>query len=139
MDALVVAEDAQVRLLTHLDLGDQVAGARVPPGKLDACRLADQAASAVASDEVIRPQPAVGQLDVDAGVVLCKPRHLPPAVDPHGELVDPAGQDLLEAVLPQGKPVLCRVGKSLMSRVTPEKLTTCASCPCVRIRPAIPR
>ena len=66
--------DAQLRLLGHLDLGDQGAGRRVPPGELDAGRLADQAAPSVAPDEVLRPQRlAVGQLDVDAGVVLANP------------------------------------------------------------------
>ncbi len=56
--ALVIAADAQLRLLGHLDLGDQVAGRRIPPGELDAGGLADGAASSVASDEVVRPQRA---------------------------------------------------------------------------------
>ena len=56
VDARRVAADAQLRLLGHLDLGDQVAGRRIPPGKVDAGRLADDAASAVAPDEVLRPQ-----------------------------------------------------------------------------------
>ena len=71
MGAAGVAADAQLRLLGHLDLGDQVARRRLPAGEVDAGRLADQAASSVAPDEVLGPQrPAVGQLDVDAGVVL---------------------------------------------------------------------
>ena len=71
----------QLRLLGQLDLGDQAAGRRIPPGELDAGRLADQAAAAVAPDEVVRPQRrAVGQLDVDAGVVLREAGHLAPAV-----------------------------------------------------------
>src|SRR5215211_1316331 len=59
-DATTLAAHAEHRLLVHLDLGDQVAGCRTPPGEPDAGRLADQAASSVAPDEVFRPQrPAV--------------------------------------------------------------------------------
>jgi hypothetical protein len=50
MDPLVVAADAQLRLLAHLDLGDQIAGRRVPSGELDTGRLTEQAASAVAPE-----------------------------------------------------------------------------------------
>ena len=49
------AADAQFRLLGHLDLGDQAARCRIPPGELDAGCLADQAASSVAPDEILRP------------------------------------------------------------------------------------
>ncbi len=106
VDAAGVLAGAQLRLLGHLDLGDQGAGRRIPPGELDAGLLADEAASSVAPDEVLRPQRlAVGQLDVDAGVVLREPRHLTFAVDGHGQLVDPAGQDALDVVLPQPEPV----------------------------------
>ena len=70
----VVAADPQLRLLRHLDLGDQVAHRRIPPGELDARCLADHAASSVASDEILRAQRlAVGQRDVDARVVLREP------------------------------------------------------------------
>src|SRR5262245_57542675 len=101
MDALRVPADAEVRLSAHLDLGEQVAGRRVPPRKLDACDIPDEAAPAVAADEVARPQrSAVGQLDVDAAVVLYEAGHLVSAVDRHRQLVDPAGQNLLESVLP---------------------------------------
>ena len=41
------------RLLGQLDLGDQAARRRLPPGELDAGRLADQAAPAVAPDEIL--------------------------------------------------------------------------------------
>ena len=72
MDAEGVAADAPFRrLFGQLGLGDQIAGRRIRSGKLDAGGLADQTASAVAPDEVLRPQRrAVAQLDVDAGVVL---------------------------------------------------------------------
>src|SRR5437867_8773085 len=94
------------RLLGQLDLGDQEARRRIPSGELDAGRLADQAASAVAPDEILRPQRrAVGQLDVDAGVVLREPRHVALAVERHCKLLDPPGQDALDVVLYQGEPI----------------------------------
>ena len=100
------AADAQIGLLGHLDLGDQAARRRIPPGELDAGGLADQAASAVAPDEILGPQrPAVGQLDVDAGVVLRETGDLDAVGDRHRELADPAGQDALDVVLPQPEPV----------------------------------
>ena len=49
------AADAQFRLLGHLDLGEQAARRRIPAGEVDAGCLADQAASSVAPDEVLRP------------------------------------------------------------------------------------
>ena len=102
----------QLRLLGHLGLGDQAARRRIPPRELDAGGLADQAASSVAPDEVLRPQrPAVGQLDVDAGVVLREPRHLTSAIDRHRQLADPAGQDALDVLLPQPEPVGVPGGK----------------------------
>ena len=59
------------------------------------------AASSVAPDEILRPQRlAVGQLDVDAGVVLREARHLASVVDPHRQLGDPGGHDPLDLVLP---------------------------------------
>ena len=74
--------------------------------------LTDQTASSVAPDEIFRPQRlAVGQLDVDAGVVLREARHLTPAIDRHRQLADPAGQDALDVVLPQPEPVVVPGGK----------------------------
>ena len=53
-----------------------------------------------------RPQRlAVGQLDVDAGVVLREARHLTSAIDRHLQLADPVGQDALDVVLPQPESV----------------------------------
>ena len=112
MDADGVVADAPFRLLGHLDLGDQAARRRIPSRELDAGRLADQAASSVAPDEVLRPQrPAVGQLDVDAGLVLREARHLASAIDRHRQLADPAGQDALDVVLPQPERVGMPGGK----------------------------
>jgi len=55
MDAEGVATDAPFRLLGHLDLGDQTAGCRIPPGELEAGCFPDQTASFVAPDEIFRP------------------------------------------------------------------------------------
>jgi hypothetical protein len=119
-DAATLGAHAELRLLVHLDLGDQPAGGRIPPGELDAGRLPDQAASSVAADEIVRPQrPAIGQLDVDAGVVLGEARHRTLAMDRNRQLADPAGQDALEVALPQREPVVVAVGKSLMSNGIP--------------------
>ena len=52
-----------------------------------------------------RNDSAVGQLDVDAGVVLRETRHLTSAMDRHLELADPVGQDPLDVVLPQPESV----------------------------------
>ena len=115
MDAEGVVADAPFRRLPvsgHLDLGDQVARCRIPPGELDAGFFADQTASSVAPDEILRPQRlAVGQLDVDAGAVLRETRHLTSAIDRHRQLADPAGQDALDVVLPQREPVVVPGGK----------------------------
>jgi hypothetical protein len=51
-DATTLAVDAELRLLVHLDLGDHPAGRGIQPGEVDAGRLADQAASSVAPDEI---------------------------------------------------------------------------------------
>jgi hypothetical protein len=54
---------------------------------------------------------AVGQLDVDAGVVLRETGHLTSAVDLHPQLADPAGQNALDVVLPQPETVVVPGGK----------------------------
>src|SRR5437773_2134143 len=54
IDSLFTTADAPGGLLDHLDLGDQVAGRRVPSLEVDARRLADQAATSIAPDEVLR-------------------------------------------------------------------------------------
>ena len=107
MLAGVIAADAQGRFLGHLDLGDQGARGRVPTGELDAGGLADQTASSVAPDEILPPHRlAVGQLDVDAGIVLRETGDLDAVVDLHPQLADPAGQDPLDVVLPKPEPVV---------------------------------
>ncbi len=112
MDTQSVVADAPVRLLDHLDLGDQAAGRRIPSGEVDAGRLTDQTASSVASDEISRPQRrAVGHLDVDTGVVLRDTRHLASAMDRYRQLADPVGQEALNVLLRQRKPVGVPGGK----------------------------
>jgi hypothetical protein len=54
--------------------------------------------------ECFPPGGSVGQLDVDAGVVLRETGHLTAVVDWDPQLVDPAGQDALDVVLPQPRP-----------------------------------
>ncbi len=72
------------------------------PGNSIPAALRITAASSVAPGEILRPQRlAVGQLDVDAGFVLRESRHFTFAIDRHLELVDPAGQDALDVVLPE--------------------------------------
>ena len=77
------------------------------PGELDAGGPADGAPPAVAADEVRGSQRrAVGELDVDAGVVLAEADHLATHEDRHAELVDPAGEDPFEVALPEREAVV---------------------------------
>ena len=55
---------------------------------------------------------AVGQLDIDAGVVLRETRHFASAIDRHCQLPDPAGQYALDMVLPQPESVVVPGGKA---------------------------
>jgi hypothetical protein len=108
MDAESVAADAPLRrLLGHRDLGNQIAGCRIGPGELDAGCLTDQTASSVAPDEIFRPQRrAIAQLDLNAGVVLRETGRFTSATDRHRQLVDPAGENVLDVILPQREPVI---------------------------------
>ena len=49
---------------------------------------------------------AVGQLDVDASIVLRETDHLASAIDRYGQLFDPAGQDAFDMLLPESEPVV---------------------------------
>jgi hypothetical protein len=112
MDANGIAVDAPCRLLGHLDFGDQVADARIPSREFDTGGLADQAASAVATDDILRPQrAAVRQRDIHAGAVLRDTGHLDAAMDRYRQFCDPAGQDTLDVILPQPEPVIVPCGK----------------------------
>jgi len=102
MDADVVKPDASGRVLGHLDLGDQVAAGRLRPDELDAGHLADDTAPTICTDQVRRTQrPILGEVDVDAGVVLGEASDLEPTTNRHAQLLDPAEQDPLEVALPQ--------------------------------------
>ena len=107
-DATTLAAHAELRLLVHLDLGDDPAGRGIQPGEVDPGGLADQAASSVAADEILRPERRVpGHLDIDAGVVLREAHHLPATKDRNPELTDPVRQDGLEEALPQRRARSC--------------------------------
>ena len=74
---------------------------------MNICCLADDAAPAIAADEVRGAQRvAVGQFDVDPGLVLRESDHLGALVDGHAELLDPVGQDSLDVLLRQPEPVV---------------------------------
>src|SRR5262249_37001607 len=51
----VVATEAELGLVVHLDLGDHPTRRRVAAAEVDAGRLADDAATTVATDDVPRP------------------------------------------------------------------------------------
>ena len=112
VDAEGAAVDAQFRRLGHLELGNQIADGGIRSGEADAGCLTDQAASAVAPDEILRPQrPAIAELDIDAGIVLREACHLDTAIGRHLELLDPAGQYALDMDLPQPEPVIVPGGE----------------------------
>ena len=112
LTAVAVATEAELRLLVRLDFGDHPAGRGIQPGELDAGCLADQAPSSVAADEVLRSKrPAVGQLDVDAGVVLSEAHHFALAKDRNPELNDPVRQNGLEEALKERKYVVVAGGE----------------------------
>jgi hypothetical protein len=100
------------RLLGQLDLGDEVARCRIPPGECDAGCFADPTASSVAPDQILRPQRlTTGHLDVDAAFVVREPRQFPLAIDRHLELADPSAQDALDVVLSEPEPLVVPGGK----------------------------
>src|SRR4029078_8917702 len=101
------AAEANMRLLRHLDLGDQVARCRIPPGESDAGCFTDKTASSVAPDEIFRPQAlAITEFDVNAGVILRETGHFASAINRYRQFVDPAGEYALDVVLPQPEHVI---------------------------------
>src|ERR1700735_1198011 len=112
MQARGVVAHSPLRLLSQLHLGEQVADRRIPTGERDAGRFTDSAASAVAADEILGPQGlTVRDLNVDASVLLRKAGYVTSAIDPYGQLIDPAGQEAFEVLLPEGEPVVVPSGK----------------------------
>ena len=112
MDADGVAANAPFRLRAHLGFSNQIAGRRIRSRKSNAGCLADQASSAVAADEILGPQrPAIGQLDIDAAVILLETRNLTPATDRDVEFINPAREDALDVTLPKREPVIVPGGK----------------------------
>src|SRR5262249_47578032 len=57
MDTAGVMPDSPLRLLGQLDLGDEVARCRIPPGECDAGGFTDQAASPRPAHPGTRPAP----------------------------------------------------------------------------------
>jgi len=95
---------------------DQGADRRVPPGEVDAGALRIRLRPRRSPRDTRPAATAARQLDVDAGVVCRNPVTSRPRCIRHLGAHHPAGQDLLEAVLPQGEPELVAAsGKSLMS------------------------
>ena len=111
-DATALGTHTDLRLLVHLDLGDHPAGRGIQPGEVDAGSLADDTAASVAADEILRPKRrAVGQLDVDATVVVGQTHDLTFPKDRNPELGDPAGKDALEVALPERQEVVVATGE----------------------------
>ncbi len=101
-----------LRLLGHLGFGDQPACRGIPPREANAGCFANQAAAAVAPDEILCPQRlAVGEHDVGAGVILRETRDVTSAIDRHRQLPDPLGKNALGVLLPQPEDVVVTGGK----------------------------
>ena len=106
MDPHLVDADACRRLFGHFHFGDQAAPRRIPAGEPDAGCLADSTSPAVGADQVQRAhRSAIGEVNVDPAVVLGEASHFEPPMDRHTQLLDPAGQDPLNMVLPQAERV----------------------------------
>ena len=124
MGADAVATDAELRLLVHHDLGDHPARRGFQPGEVDAGSLADQAASAVAADEVLRSHRRFpGDLDIDARVVLREAHHVAAAKDRNSELTDPVSQDRFEVALKEREDVVVASGE--VAHVQSDQSETC--------------
>jgi hypothetical protein len=112
MDPEGVVAKAPLGLLGHLDLGDEPAHRRIPARELDAGCFADQTVCPVAPDEILRPDGlAVGQLDVDATIILGECRHFTSPIDRYCQLGNPVGQEALDMVLPQPGHIVMPGGK----------------------------
>ena len=119
--------ETDLRLLVHLDLGDQPAGRRIPSGEVDAGGLPDHTRPP-SHRRGSRRRPAVGQLHIDAGAVLHEPgdflvraRSAPPTLRP-------GGQDALEVALP-GATVVVAGGEVADVQRDPANAWTCDRLP----------
>src|SRR5262249_9180612 len=106
-DAAAFPAHADLRLVVHVDFGDEPAGGGVPPDEVDAGNFADHAAPAVATDEIVGSERRLTRdFDVDAVIILRETGPLSVAQDRHSELGDPVGEDALEVALPQREQVV---------------------------------
>jgi hypothetical protein len=112
IDTAFTAAEPPRGLLCRLGLGDQVTGRRIPAREVDGRLLADQAAAAVASNEILTAQdPAVGQLDAHPTVVLSKIRDADSTINRHRELGSPVRQYSLDLLLPDPEEVAVPTGQ----------------------------
>src|SRR6478735_4597620 len=95
------------RGLRHCHFREDAARRRIPAREGNARRLAYEASSTVATDEILRADSVtVGKGDGDTGVVLHETLHFAAVENGHLELGDPAGEDALDVLLPQREPVV---------------------------------
>ena len=101
-DAASFGTHADLWFVCHLDLSDHPTRGRFHADKVNASRLAHQAASSVTADEVVRPKHcAVREINVHPRGVLREAHDPMTTEDRHTEFIDPASQDGLEEALPQ--------------------------------------
>ena len=113
MDAEGVAADAPFRLLGHLGLGDQVAGRRIP-ARESRCRppCGPGCVRRRSRRDIAPAASCPSDSSTSTPVSSCaKPVTSRAAIDRHRQLLDPAGQDALDVVLPQPEPVGVAGGK----------------------------
>ncbi len=96
-----IVAHAELGLLAHLGLRDQVAARRLPARELDSRRRTDQAAPSVATHEVARAQrAAAGEPYGHALLLLLKAAHRGGVKDANAQLGDPRRHDPLDLPLP---------------------------------------
>ena len=112
MDAKGIAAHAQLRLLGHLDLGEQGARRRIPAGELDAGCFRTRLRPPSHPTRYCARSDWPSDSSTSTPVSSCaKARHLSSAIERHCQLADPAGEDALDVVLPQPEPVGVARGK----------------------------
>src|SRR4051812_32650266 len=107
MNPALITATAPRRLDPRCALRDQVRDRRVPAGEVDARCLANDAPPTIATDEVHRAErAAVGERDVDAGVVLRERGHFALAIERDLQLADPLREEALDALLRQREAIV---------------------------------